>query len=329
MRIARAATAGIAAALIGASAAQAATTELSVTTRLQDRREVAAGQRSYAEGFEDGRFYANGWHRTGEMGGVITTQMKLIDSIWFGIDSQLVGQATKFTSVWGYTRFDFPDVSGLHVQRTDFAPDAHRAVLFGLKLTNPGRARKTVTVMVDAHSELMTAYPWGFAGVTPNASDNIPDHGSFANNELQFTDDGALPGAPDHHYAALVGATQTPTKGTAQDTGGNFRGPQPGHVCAANDGTSPPSACNDGPFGKGTGGELEYSVTVPANGSKTLWVGAAGSNDGATQAESIGDAQSELNAALDNPAKELGTKIAGRKKLGAQSRVNLPDDRML
>ena len=70
MHVARAVTAGIAAALIGASAAQAATTELSVNTRLQDRREVAAGQRSYAEGFEDGRFYANGWHTTGEMGGV-------------------------------------------------------------------------------------------------------------------------------------------------------------------------------------------------------------------------------------------------------------------
>ena len=49
--------------------AQAATPELSVSNRLQDRREVAAGQRSYVEGFEDGRFYANGWHITGEMGG--------------------------------------------------------------------------------------------------------------------------------------------------------------------------------------------------------------------------------------------------------------------
>ena len=180
----------------------------------------------------------DGWHSTGEMGGVITPPLKLLDGVWFGIDGQWVGQATKFTSGWGYTRFDFPDVSGLHVQRTDFAPDAHRAVLFGLKLTNPGRARKTVTVMVDAHSELMTAYPWGFAGVTPNASDNIPDHGSFTNNELQFTDDGALPGAPEHHYAALVKAAGgAATSGTAADTGGNFRGPQPGHACTGSEAT--------------------------------------------------------------------------------------------
>src|SRR3954467_8064131 len=284
MRIARAATAGIAAALIGASAAQAARTELSVTTRLQDRREVAAGQRSYAEGFEDGRFYANGWHTTGEMGGVITPPLKLLDGVWFGIDGQWVGQATKFTSGWGYTRFDFPDVSGLHVQRTDFAPDAHRGVLFGLKLTNPGRARKTVTVMVDAHSELMTAYPWGFDGVTPNASDNIPDHGSFTGGALQFTDDGALPGAPEHHYAALVAANQDPVSGEAADTGGGYWGPQPGHRCQ-NGEDVPPSACDDGPFGRGTGGELRYSVTVPGGGSKTLWVGEAGSDAGLAAAD--------------------------------------------
>jgi hypothetical protein len=332
MRVARTVTAVIAAALIGATAAQAAPTQLSVTTRLQDRREVAAGQRSYAEGFEDGGFYANGWHSTGEMGGVLTPPLKLLDGVWFGVDGQWVGQATKFTSGMGYTHFDFPDMSGLHVQRTDFAPDAHRAVLFGLKLSNPSSSAKTVTVMVDAHSELMSAYPWGFAGMTPNASDNIPDHGSYTAGDLQFTDDGALPGAPEHHYAALVGASQSPTSGTAADTGGAFRGPlapPPAGKCDANDGTSMPSACSDGPFGKGTGGELHYSVTVPANGSNTLWVGAAGSNDGSTQAESISDARSELGAALGNPANELSSKIAGRKKLGGQSKVNLPGDRLL
>src|SRR6201985_2428221 len=134
MRLNRAVLSGVVGALLCCAAAQAATPELSVTTRLQDRREVAAGQRSYAEGFEDGRFYANGWHSTGEMGGGITPPLKLLDGVWFGVAGQWVGQATKFTSGWGYTKYAFPDISGLHVERTDFAPDAHRAVLFGLKL---------------------------------------------------------------------------------------------------------------------------------------------------------------------------------------------------
>src|SRR5213082_2024809 len=106
-----------------------ASPELSVTSRLADRREVAAGTRSYSIGFEDVRFYANGWHITGEMGGVLTPPLKVLDGIWFGVDGQWVGQASKFTSGWGYTRFNFPDIDGLHVQRTDFAPDQNRAVL--------------------------------------------------------------------------------------------------------------------------------------------------------------------------------------------------------
>ena len=158
--------------------AGAASPELSTTSRLQDRREIAAGTRAYAVGFQDGRFYANGWHITGEMGGVWTPPLKLVDGVWFGLDDQWVGPATKFSSGWGYTRYDLPDTAGLKLARTDFAPDGRRGVLFGLEITNPGAAR-TAKLSIDAHSELMGQYPWGFTGVTPNASDNIADQGSY------------------------------------------------------------------------------------------------------------------------------------------------------
>jgi hypothetical protein len=325
VRIAQAFAAAFVAALLGATAAQAATPELSLTSsnRLQDRREVAAGQRSYAVGFEDGRFYANGWHITGEMGGVWTPPLKLVDGVWFGIGNDWIGPAEKFSSGYGYTRFDLPDTGGLQLQRTDFAPDGHRAVLFGLKMTNPGASDVSTTVKVDAHSELMGAYPWGFTGVTPNASDNLTDHGTFANGALQFTDNGALPGAPAHDYAALVASNEQPASGEAAPTNGGFRGPQPGNVCAADDGTSLPSKCDDGPFGKGTGGELRYAVTVPAGGSKTLWIAVAGSDNG------MAEARSELAAALNDPAGQLADKIASRDDLAQQSQVSLPGDRQL
>jgi hypothetical protein len=317
--VAKVLLAALAAAAVLAGAARAATPELSTSSRLADRREVAAGDRAYVEGFADGRFYANGWHITGEMGGVWTPPLKLLDGVWFGVDGQWIGPATKFSSGWGYTRFDLPDTAGLKLQRTDFAPDGRRAALFGLQMTNPGPAR-TVTVKVDAHSELMGAFPWGFSGLTPNASDNLPDHGSFTGSALQFTDDGALPGAPEHHYAALVAAGQTPTTGA---TGDGFRGPQGDNRCDPSDSTSLPSACDDGPFGKGTGGELDYSVTIPAGGTTTLWVAAAGSDNG------LAEAQSELAAALNDPAGELAAKVAARTKLGDQSQVSLPGDRLL
>ena len=321
MRWNKVAMAAVTAVLMGCACAQAGAAELSVTNRLQDRREVASGQRSYSEGFENGSFYANGWHTTGEMGGVWAPPMKLLDGVWFGINGSWIGPATRFSSGWGYTRYDLPATGGVQLQRTDFAPDAYRAVLFGLKLTNPGAAR-TVTVNVDAHSELMGAYPWG--STTPNESTNVPDHGAFQNGSLVFTDDGTVGGGvPVHHYAALVASNRTPSSGTAAASGGNFRGAEPGTVCAANDSTSEPSSCDDGPFGKGTGGQLDYKVSLPAHGSTTLWIAAAGSD------QSMSDAKAQLAGAIANPDQELQNKMASRNALGQNTVVSLPGDRVL
>src|SRR5215218_10745472 len=119
--------------LLITAAAQAAP-ELSTSDRLQDRRFVAASPRAYGVGFEDGYFYAHGWHITGEMGGVWTPPLKLLDGVWFGIDGQWIGPATSFTSGSGYARMDLPARKGLTVERTDFVPDGRRAALFGLTL---------------------------------------------------------------------------------------------------------------------------------------------------------------------------------------------------
>jgi len=65
----------------GFACAQAGAAQLSTNNRLQDRREVAAGQRSSAAGLEDGRFYVNGWHTAGEMGGVWAPPVKRLDGL--------------------------------------------------------------------------------------------------------------------------------------------------------------------------------------------------------------------------------------------------------
>ena len=323
MRVSRVLMVGVLAALASAGSAAAATPELSTTNRLQDRREVTSGQRSYAVGFEDGRFYANGWHITGEMGGVWAPPIKLVDGVWFGVNGQWTGPAAKFTSGWGYTRYELPSLDGLQLARIDFAPDASRAVLFGLQMTNPG-AKKTVPVTVDSHSELLSAYPWSSTGMTPNAANNIPDHGSFDGRSLVFTEDGSLGGGdPVHHYAALVASDVKPASGVAAATGGAYRGPQPATVCTSTDSTSLPSKCDDGPYGRGTGGELRYDVTIPAHKTTTLWIAVAGSDLG------LADAHAQLASALRNPAGELAQKIATRRALANDTQVSLPGDRLL
>src|SRR4051794_22132750 len=278
-----------------------AQTERSVSDRLQDRREVAAGTRAYSVGFEDGRFYANGWHITGEMGGIWAPPLKLADGVWFGVDDAWVGPATKFTSGRGYVRYDLPDASGLELRRTDFAPDGRRAVLYGLELTNPTGAPKTVTVKVDAHSELMTAYPWGWT--TPSAASNGQDTGAVSDGALAFS---------DGDFTSFV-ASDRPADGA--EAGPGHWGAQPGTVCAA-DSKSLPSGCDDGPFGRGTGGQLRYTVTVGPHRAETVWVAVAATRQ-------------DLAGALRDPGRQLAEKAGARARLGEYSQLDLPGDRQL
>jgi hypothetical protein len=306
-------------ALLAVAPVAAAAPELGISDRLQDRRYIASSERAYVVGFEDGRFYANGWHITGEMGGVWTPPLKLVDGVWFGVDDQWIGPATRFRSGWGYTEMDLPPTAGLELSRTDFAPDGRRAALFGLHVRNPGAAARTVTIKVDAHSELLGAYPWGFDGVVPNARDNLPDTAAFDGKALVFREQGKLPhpNAERHDWAALVAADRNPVSG---ETGETHRGDQGDNVCVA---TEPPSQCDDGPFGRGKGGQLRYELAVPAGDARTLWVAVAGSDAG------LAPARRELAAALADPSDSLERKVARRERLARWSRVSLPGDPQL
>src|SRR5438067_1944524 len=163
---------------VPASAAQAgpgvrsaaASPTLSVSSNLANRRYAAAGDRAYDLGSEDGRYPAMGFHTRGEMGGIWTPPIKLLDGIWFGINGQWIGPATSFTSGFGYVQMALPTTgrNRLNITRTDFAPDGRRAVEFGLTLTASNSA--PFELNVDAHSELMSAYPWGSLQPRPSTS---------------------------------------------------------------------------------------------------------------------------------------------------------------
>ena len=245
--------AGASATVGAAGAANGVPAELSETRRLSERRSLVVGDRAYAMGDESGLYPATGWHIRGEMGGFWTQPVKLLDGLWFGVDGAWLGKdvaAAKYTSGQGYQRIDYGgDVT---VRRTDFVPDDVRATLVGVTLQSS--TAKTVKLDVDAHSELMTSYPWGWT--TPNAAEaNLPDTGSYANGTLQFRDQGTPPvaNAAPHDYTALVGSSLRPT---SHALGANYRGPQdPAVICPA-DGTPPPR-CDDSAFGKGTGGRAQ------------------------------------------------------------------------
>ena len=87
----------------------ASSPELTETTRLADRRSLVVGDRAYAMSTADTLYPAAGWHIRGEMGGVWTPPIKLVDGIWLRVADEWLGdadgaQATKTTVGWGYTR---------------------------------------------------------------------------------------------------------------------------------------------------------------------------------------------------------------------------------
>ena len=311
MRSARALAAWVAAVLVSAGAAQAATPELSTTNRLQDRREVAAGQRSYVEGFQDGRFYANGWHSTGEMGGVWAPPLKLVDGVWFGIDDQWVGQATKFSSGWGYTRYDLPDTGGLHAAAHRRRPRRQPRGALRPAADQPGGGRQDRDGQGRRALRADGRLP---VGLQRRDAERERQHRRprrvHRRRRCSSPTTARCPARPSTTTRRSWPPTRTRPRARRRPAAAASAGPQPGHVCAgADDRTSLPSACDDGPFGKGTGGELRYQVTVPAGATKTLWVAVAGSDKG------LADAQSELAGALQDPAGALAAKVASRDKL--------------
>src|SRR5947208_3932829 len=101
-----------------------------------------------------------------------------------------------------------PSTGGVQLSRTDFAPDGRRAVEIGLTLS-AGSQAANVNLNVDAHSELMSAYPWGFTK-PDQTTFNLPDKAAFDGKQLVFTDTGTPPAAnaSPHAWPAIVRATR-------------------------------------------------------------------------------------------------------------------------
>ncbi len=302
------------------SAPDPGTPERSATTRLADRRSLVVGDRLYQMGTEDGLYPATGFHTRGEMGGFWTPPVKLLDGIWFRAGGSWL-TARRYTSGWGYQQMDLGTHAGVRVTRTDFAPDGLRAGLVGLRLDSP-RAT-TLSLDVDAHSELMKVYPWG--ETTPSQTDyNLPDTGSVDARGLVFRERGTppVPHGEAHDYAAVVGSRLTPT-GTR--LGPDHRGPQdPAVVCPASGPSAPPAPdrCDDTAYGQGTGGRLSYRVRIPAGG-RTVWFAVAGSDRG------LRAAKADRDKALAHPRALLREVTRDRVAVASRTRVNLPGDPLL
>jgi glycogen debranching enzyme len=287
------------------------------TDLLNQKRYVAAGDRAYVIGSEDGRFPPMGWHIRGEMGGVWAHPIKLLDGYWFALDDQWIPQASSFTTGAGYVQMQFPTTAGLEVTRTEFSPDGSPVVLVGLTLRNPENTNRSVKLTMDARSEIMAAYPWSWTRPSAKCF-NQKDEANFDSQSQTLTfKEGRKP------WFATVGSSERPAR---RATGDQFWGPvtpdqQPEYYEYENlEDPNRDTSCADGP--RSTGGQLVWNISVGGNQERTLWVAVGGSHS----SQSV--AQRAVQGALKNPDNLLAQKVQGRQALLDNTRVVLPDEEL-
>jgi hypothetical protein len=267
----------------------------STSEKLNIKRYVTAGDRAYEVGTLDGAFPQIGWHVKGHMNGVWANPIKLLDSYRFLIDDLPLPGAHKFTSGAGYVEFEYPRTNGLQITRTVFAPDGVPAVLDGLSLRNTSKQTRSFRLLLEATSELISAYPW--SRTTPT-SDQVhqPDRVSF---EPMCC--GLLFSASDQPFYALVSGL--PENSNGRDTARFVLASFPGSA----------------PQPKQAVGQLVWQVTVTAGSNLKIWFTVAGSHTGRTDAYLAGI------TALHQPDRLLRCKVAGRVALLALSQADIPN----
>ncbi|MBV8098289.1 MAG: hypothetical protein JOZ31_03940 [Verrucomicrobia bacterium] len=267
---------------------------------LSEKRYVAAGDRAYVVGVQDGTLPPSprtgiGWHITGTMGGVWSHPLKLLQSYSLLLGGSALPAAQQFTSGPGFVQLAFPVTDGLQITRTEFAPDGLPVVLIGLQIHNPGSQTVTTTVGIQPVSMILPAYPW--SGTTPT-SDQLDQQ-----DNVQFDPviSGLTFSEPNRPWYAMVAGRAT--KQGPQDSV-QFQG-------ASNMGKIPE-------FKQATG-QLTWQLKIAAGSTVEIWFGVSGTH--VFKAEAYG----ALFAGLANPDGLLSQKINQRVAVLALSNVTIPD----
>ena len=207
---------GLAAALLAVPAAAPASPELSTGDQLKTRRYVSAGDRAYVSGFQDGRFYAQGWHVTGEMGGVWSQPLKLVDGVWFGVGDDVAARRPRGSRAAGATRgWSSPTRRACRSAAPTSRPMACAPCSSGCGCATPARPpRPCPSRSTCAPRSCRTTHGRG-RRPTP-APSTCTDTGAYADGALVFRDAGTPhPNAGPHDWAAAVGSTPRPVAGEA------------------------------------------------------------------------------------------------------------------
>ncbi len=247
---------------------------------------IAAGDRAYVIGTQDGGFPDLGAHVPGEMGGIWSHPIKLFDGFWLRIDDEWLPDAARFVSgpFWNAHEYALPN--GLAVTRRQFAPDEERAIVARYALRSP--TARTLRLRLLARIDLR--------GVWLSEEDGVHDGYDHA----AYLDDlGAWLCHDDlNPWYAVVGARGLAP--VAWHSGRDLWGPRR-------------------TAGRGVSVALDYTLSVPADGAAVVEFVLAGSDDGPLPAR-------ETFARVRDRAPALWTAKAARyDAVLARGALDIPD----
>lgn len=252
---------------------------------------VAAGDRVYMIGHQDGTFPDLGWHVEGEMGGIWAHPIKLMDGFTMhltDLDSETAlcldsaGQFVNypFANKHIYTRGD------LTIERTQFAPDSLEGLVVEYLIRNNGSDTKDLRVSFTAMVDLRPVW----LAERQNITDG-PD--SLYLQELTET---YLAQDSTNNWSTVFGSSEEINRYLINE-----------------------NPCPQNRKGRGTNGTLVSRVTIEPGQARPVQYYIAGSSQSADQAQATYALLKEENIALLQKKKER------YQRLMQASSISIPD----
>ncbi len=124
---------------------------------------VAAGDRLYLIGHQNGTFPDLGWHVEGEMGGIWMHPIKLMDGFTASVSAD--GESYCLDKAQSFTNYPFSNVlqfdlenAGIAVERLQFVPDGKEGMTVLFRIKNVDKSDKSIQFQFNAYVDLMPVW---------------------------------------------------------------------------------------------------------------------------------------------------------------------------
>ncbi len=245
---------------------------------------VTAGDRAYLVGHQDGSFPELGWHIPGEMGGLWSHPIKLLDG--FELSLSIGGEAIPADGLRRFVNYPMANVlfweaaaHPLRLTRLQFVPDGQPGLVVEAAFENTGSEPLPLEVVLTTHADLRPTWLGEETGMH-----DTPDYATYDDSLGGWiVQDSANP------WFAAYGSDRLPTA----------------HASS-----------HDNPYaGQGVSASLSYRLDIPPGGRQSLRVAFAGSMQSGQAARQTVATLLEQAPGLLAEKRDRYAGLAGRSKL--------------